>query len=221
MWMKAGGECLLAMGACFRCSQPSHMIRECLQNTPGGTTPEGKVKTQVKAKVYAITLGEVDLEMDEVADAGVITGKVRLIQHVTYALFDSGVSRSFVYYDCGQRCRLCMEPLSRKVLVAILDGKIVGCTRVVKDCRLEVAGLTLIADLIVFHLMGFDFIVGMDWLSKHYAKIDCRQREIVFDLPSKDRICYMREVIGSIPSIVMTGRVKKSTQDERLLTSQL
>lgn len=57
---------------------------------------------------------------------------------------------------------------------------------------MKVASLTLTADLIVFHLMGFDLILGMDWLSKNYAKIDCHGSDIVFDLPSQDRICYMR-----------------------------
>lgn len=45
--------------------------------------------------------------------------------------------------------------------MAILDGKIVGCTHSVKDCPREVAGQMLKADLIVFHLMEFDIILGI------------------------------------------------------------
>jgi hypothetical protein len=29
-------------------------------------------------------------------------------------------------------------------------------------------------------MLGFDIILGMDWLSKYYASIDTRKREIVF-----------------------------------------
>ncbi|KAF5472060.1 hypothetical protein F2P56_008807 [Juglans regia] len=129
--------------------------------------PDGRVKTPVKAKVYAITSREVNLEADETADVGVITGKVKLKLHLVCALFDSGASRSFVSVSCAKRCELDAEPLSQRVLVAIPDGKIV-------------------------------------------AKIDCRGREVVFNLPAKDRICYMEEIVRLDPSVVTAGQVKKS-----------
>ncbi|XP_042950126.1 uncharacterized protein LOC122282240 [Carya illinoinensis] len=131
------------------------------------------------SQVYAITQGEVDLDTDEAADARVIIGKVKLMQHMACALFDFGASRSFVSYDCVRRCKLNMEPLSRRVLVAIPDMKVVGYTR-------------------------------MDWLSRHYTKTDCRRREVVFDVPSKDRISYMGKTIRLILSVVLAGQVKKS-----------
>lgn len=44
---------------------------------PGGTsTPGGRVKTPVRAKVYAIIVGKVDLETNEATDAGVIIGNI-------------------------------------------------------------------------------------------------------------------------------------------------
>ncbi|XP_040987695.1 uncharacterized protein LOC121235418 [Juglans microcarpa x Juglans regia] len=118
------GECRRASGACFRCGQTSHIIQDCSQITTGGvSTPNAKPKTAAKAKVYAITPGEADLEADETANAGVITGKVRLKQYVVCALFHSGASRSFISNRCVRRCELKVELMSRKVLVAIPDGK--------------------------------------------------------------------------------------------------
>ncbi|XP_040998203.1 uncharacterized protein LOC121244255 [Juglans microcarpa x Juglans regia] len=72
-----GGKCRMAIGACFRCGQTDHMIRYCSQITLGGASmSSAKPKTAVKAKVYAITPGKIDLEADETADAGVITGSI-------------------------------------------------------------------------------------------------------------------------------------------------
>lgn len=75
---------------------------------------------------------------------------------------------------------LTLEPLPQKVLVSILNGTVVRFTRVVRDCMWEVVGLMLKADLIVFCLMEFNIILGMDWLFQYYAKIDCRKKEVVF-----------------------------------------
>ncbi|XP_040988942.1 uncharacterized protein LOC121236559 [Juglans microcarpa x Juglans regia] len=77
----------------------------------------------MKAKVYVITPGEVDLEANETAYATVITGKVKLKQYMACALFDSGASRSFISSSCVQRCELEAELMSQKVLVAIPNGK--------------------------------------------------------------------------------------------------
>lgn len=76
----------------------------------------------------------------------------------------------------------------------ISDRKTAGCHRVVENCSLETAGLRLATNLIVFHLMEFDIILG----------IDCCKKKIVFDMPIKEKFCYIGEIISSIPSIVST-----------------
>ncbi|XP_042980057.1 uncharacterized protein LOC122310242 [Carya illinoinensis] len=165
------------------------MIRDCPQNIPEGTsTPSNKSKAPTKAKVYAIMPGEVDLEADETTKA----------------------SRSFISSNCVRRCELKMEPMPRKVLVAIPDGKIIGCKNIVKNYPLEVVNAVLTTDLIFFHMTEFDLILGMDWLSRHYAKINYRKREVVHDFPAKEKLYYMEEAIRLSPSVMTIGQVKKS-----------
>ncbi|XP_041016310.1 uncharacterized protein LOC121258847 [Juglans microcarpa x Juglans regia] len=100
--------------------------------------------------------------------------------------------------------------MSRKVLVVILDGKVIDCTSIVKNCPLEITDLVLTADLIVFHMMEFDLILGMDWLSRHYAQIDCRRREVVFNLPAHEQICYIGEFVRLDLFTVKAKQVNKS-----------
>jgi hypothetical protein len=38
-------------------------------------------------------------------------------------------------------------------------------------------------NLVVFEMSGFDIILGMDWLSKYHACVDCFCKEIVFRPP--------------------------------------
>ncbi|XP_041011297.1 uncharacterized protein LOC121255072 [Juglans microcarpa x Juglans regia] len=185
--------------------------RTAPQITPGGvSTTNAKPKTAAKAEVYAIMPEEVDLEADETTDARVITGKVRLKQYVVYALFHFGASRSFISSRCVRRCELKVEPMSRKVLVAIPDGNVMGCTSIITNCPLEIPNLVLTADLIIFHMMEFDLILGMDWLSRHYAQIDCRRWEVVFNLPACEMICYMGEFVRLDLFTVTVEQVKKS-----------
>lgn len=100
-------------------------------------------------------------------------GKVKLLQYLAYALFDLEASQSFRSTTLVQLCDLMMKPLPQRVLMTISNGNVIGSTRVVKDCPLVVPGLVLKENLIVFRLMEFDVILGMDWLFRHNSKIDC------------------------------------------------
>ena len=44
---------------------------------------------------------------------------------------------------------------------------------VFSSCRVLVEGRELLADLVLQDMIDLDVIVGMDWLAKHYATVDC------------------------------------------------
>jgi hypothetical protein len=46
------------------------------------------------------------------------------------------------------------------------------CKHLVEDCPIVIEGRKPPAILVVFKMLGFDVILGMDWLSKHYASIN-------------------------------------------------
>lgn len=45
---------------------------------------------------------------------------------------------------------------------------------------LKIEGVPLEVDLIVLDMLGFDVILGMDWLFRHFPSIDCHLRTITF-----------------------------------------
>jgi uncharacterized membrane protein AbrB (regulator of aidB expression) len=51
---------------------------------------------------------------------------------------------------------------------------------VVENCPIIIGGRALPANLVVFDMLGYDVILGMDWLLNHCASIDCRMKEISF-----------------------------------------
>ena len=58
---------------------------------------------------------------------------------------------------------------------------------VVKACSILVAGEILYADLVVIKLDKFDVILGMDWLAKHHAIVNCYTKEIVIDVEGQKK----------------------------------
>lgn len=58
--------------------------------------------------------------------------------------------------------------------------------------------------------MEFDVILEMDWLFMHHAKIRCRKREVIFEPPTNDRICYPGEPIKVFPLVIMACQDKRS-----------
>ncbi|KAF5468689.1 hypothetical protein F2P56_012826 [Juglans regia] len=95
------------------------------------------------------------------------------------------------------------------ITVLIPDGNTVACTRLVKDCPVELDGRTVKADLLVFGQMEFDLILGMDWLFKHYAKIDCWKQEVVFESPSKDIIRYVGAPVKATQPVISALQARK------------
>jgi hypothetical protein len=73
-----------------------------------------------------------------------------------------------------------MKPLEQNVCVTTPIGDDVTCSKYVEDCPIIIGSKTLPAKLAVFEMLGFDVILGMDWLSKYGASIDCRAKEVIF-----------------------------------------
>ena len=54
------------------------------------------------------------------------------------------------------------------------------------------------ADSVVMEMNDFDIILGMDWLSEHYAFIDCQEKKVIFKIPDR-RIYYFQGLRSQAP----------------------
>ncbi|KAD5961899.1 hypothetical protein E3N88_13372 [Mikania micrantha] len=58
------------------------------------------------------------------------------------------------------------------------------------DCPIQIESIIRKADLFPMQINDFDMILGMDWLSKHRATIDCQTRRVLFGDPMNPLFVY-------------------------------
>ena len=64
-------------------------------------------------------------------------------------------------------------------------GESIVTSRVYRGCPISILHRVIPCDLVELKMVDFDIIFGMDWLHSSYANIDCRTREVKFQLPNK------------------------------------
>jgi len=72
--------------------------------------------------------------------------------------------------------------------VTLPDGKVVGCKELYKNYPIRMYGQLFLADLYKFTLTDFGVILGMDWLARYQAQINCPEQWITLKGPNGERI---------------------------------
>ena len=102
-----------------------------------------------------------------------------------HALVDLGSTYSYICIEQLSDKLSLVEPLAYDMHVTSPLGHSFRVNRVYKNCPLKVHDRAFSVDLISFPFHEFDLILGMDWLSKHQAIVDCDKKTVVlkcFDL---------------------------------------
>ncbi|MCO6516861.1 MAG: reverse transcriptase family protein, partial [Snodgrassella sp.] len=114
------------------------------------------------------------------ASPSVVIGQVSSAGFPYTVLFDSGATHSFVATRVIDK--LCMPSLvlDRGFRTLIPTGDWLVSQRWVRALPVEIEGRVLTVDLIELAMEEYDMILGMDWLSKYGATIDCKRKMVTF-----------------------------------------
>ncbi|KAF5465362.1 hypothetical protein F2P56_015378 [Juglans regia] len=86
------GKCLMGTNTCFKCGNAGHVVWDCPTLTaPNVQTPNPGQKNLVSARVFALTMDDVDASFD------VVTSILILFSHRALVLFDSGATHIHLY----------------------------------------------------------------------------------------------------------------------------
>ena len=78
-----------------------------------------------------------------------------------------------------------------------------------KNCPLTVHDREFSVDLIALPFHEFDLILGMDWLSKHRALVDCDKKTILFKCSDMSKVTVhgiQAEAVSKVISVMQARR---------------
>jgi len=139
----------------------------------------------------------------------VVTSTLFVCSQDAHVLFDTGVTHSFVSSCFALRLAKSSSFLDETLVVTTPVGdnllaKSVYCSRDV-----SIKGKVLPTDLVVLDMIGFDVILGMNWLSFNYAIVDCHNKVVKFEKPGEATFSFQGERIWVPNNLISSLRANK------------
>jgi len=181
-------------------------VNRPIRPTQSGTSAtRGRPRNQegrTRGRVYHMTYEDVGAVPD------VVAGTLQLDTMQVYALIDPGASHSFVSYRIVNNVHVLSSNLGVGVTVSTPSGENIHIDDIYIEVKLYIGGLELRADLMPLDLYDFDVILGMDWLSKHKAQVDCFTKTVTIQGIGDKRVVFKgeRKVLPSCVISVLVAR---------------
>ena len=75
---------------------------------------------------------------------------------------------------------------------------------VYRDCLVRIDTGVFPVDLIVLPLLDLDIILGMDWLTRHRAVVNCYTKEVILELPGQSQVIFCGDRLA-VPSCLVSA----------------
>ncbi|XP_010490257.1 PREDICTED: uncharacterized protein LOC104768004 [Camelina sativa] len=115
----------------------------------------------------------------------------------SHVLFDSGATHCFVTLECAERGNIRGDPRERFRTMKVAGGGMLQVYGWARDVDIQVAGESMLADLVISPVELYDVIFGMEWLHLYRVHLDCHRGKVGFDrLEAKSREDDLKETGG-------------------------
>ena len=86
--------------------------------------------------------------------------------------------------------------------------------RVYRDCPIKIQQYEFLGNLIELSFREFTVILGMDWLSRHKAIVDCRMKRLTLRTPNEDEVTFIGERSNHLSNVISTSTARIMVQKE-------
>ena len=127
-----------------------------------------------------------------IQDSNVVVGTLNINFIPTKVLTDSGATKLFIFRRFVQQfsCQICLLEHVLTVETTIQDR--IPVNQICPRCEIEIVRHTFYVDLIPFELGEFGVILGMGWLPDYDARIDCKNKKVIFRVPEEVAVEFRR-----------------------------
>ena len=139
-----------------------------------------------------------------------VTGIISILEHDAYTLVDPKAKNSFASRPFLDRFQIETQPLGGRMRVSLPTGDSLVSNKVVRDSRVMIGGQEFPTYLVALDMRDFDVVLGMDWLSRHRAILDCYKKEVKLHRPGKLEVRFRgirRELSSSMISAMAVQRM--------------
>ena len=147
----------------------------------------GRQDGHAPARAYAMKVVEDTDALD------VIAGNFQIFDTTIHALIDPGSTHSYICTDIPNFGKLLRSETEYDILVTNPLGHSVIVNIVYRDCPIKIREYEFLGDLIELSFRELDMILGMDWLSRHQAIVDCRMKRVTLRTPNEDEVTFIGE----------------------------
>ena len=163
-----------------------------------------------QARVFAVIQQDADTTPD------VMTSIISVFDRDAYILIDHGATHSFISIGFISNVNVESQSIDCSIVVSLPTGDSRIAESIYLDSRVIIGGQEFLADLILLVTHDFDVILGMDWLSRHHAIVDCYMKEVRFCRPRETKVvfCGLRKILPTSTMIAMRASkmLRKSYQ---------
>ncbi|GKE39873.1 putative reverse transcriptase domain-containing protein, partial [Tanacetum coccineum] len=168
---------------CYKYSVQGHFNKDC-PKLKNGSCGNQRGNGNAPAKVYMVGNAGTN------PDFNVVTGTFLLNDRYASILFDAGADRCFVSTTFSSLIDITPTTLNHYYDVELADGKIIRINTIIRGYTLNFLDHPFNINLMAVELGSFDVIIGMDWLSKYHAVIDCAKKIVRIPWGTKTLIVH-------------------------------
>jgi hypothetical protein len=138
-----------------------------------------------------------------------VEGKISISGTEAKVLIDLGSTHSFIVSHFACALSFGDKAVPCNVVVSTHLGRRVGSKVCYEDCEVRFGDVVLATDLMCLPIDNYDIILEIDWLSRHYAWVDCKRKIVQFCRSGEDILMFKGEKLEEENCLISGMKARK------------